>query len=492
MKCNILLKEAIDGSIVSPEERAALNAAKPKAVSGYSPKTGVGIDINSKLETALTKINKQHGMAINKEPMFRPETIRKLLQREGVSNKEIDFKLGELLEGKEKISILDIMDEAHAKRLYIQDTKTQFQNYAHYTYNKQGLTTSDYQVRHLMGDGMPGGLVNDHFTELEGSRGWARQYPGKYFENGKTKEAWRLDEIQSDLFQTTPPNQMKELIKLTGVDYPDVKKILIVDALDQAIKHGYDTMVIPITRSANYLTGSINVSNIYRDLNTGILPKIRKELDKVDLKLDIKHAVDKQELIEGAQLHAAFMGNPRLQYNEEDWREIYGYFGAEIDDININQQDFKKFIIDVSNSIMPENIRILKEIGQELFNPESFVISIKDKTGKPLFTKESYVPSVLHSKSREMAAFVDMMKANEVLTHKASYFIKYSNSDLKLSEILDRSLPEDKEQITKIWETAAKYEKVNKEKGIKYRWDALSILSALGLEEGYQKLKEES
>ena len=58
MKCNILLKEAINDSIVSPEERAALNAAKPKAVSGYSPKTGVGIDINSKLNTALNKIIK--------------------------------------------------------------------------------------------------------------------------------------------------------------------------------------------------------------------------------------------------------------------------------------------------------------------------------------------------------------------------------------------------------------------------------------------------
>lgn len=44
MKCNILLKEAINGSIVSPEERAALNAAKPKAVSGYNKKTGVGIE----------------------------------------------------------------------------------------------------------------------------------------------------------------------------------------------------------------------------------------------------------------------------------------------------------------------------------------------------------------------------------------------------------------------------------------------------------------
>jgi len=58
MKCNILLKEAIDGSIVSPEERAALNAAKPKAVSGYTPKTGVGIDINSKISTAINKISK--------------------------------------------------------------------------------------------------------------------------------------------------------------------------------------------------------------------------------------------------------------------------------------------------------------------------------------------------------------------------------------------------------------------------------------------------
>lgn len=82
MKCNILLKEAIDGSIVSPEERAALNAAKPKAVSGYTPKNGIGIDINSKLETALNKIAIQHGISINKEPMFRPETIKKLLQRE--------------------------------------------------------------------------------------------------------------------------------------------------------------------------------------------------------------------------------------------------------------------------------------------------------------------------------------------------------------------------------------------------------------------------
>lgn len=290
------------------------------------------------------------------------------------------------------------------------------QSYASYTYNKQGLATDDYQVRHLTGDGVPGNLVNDHFTDID-TRGWARQYPGKYYENGKSRDAWRLDEIQSDLFQTASKGEMKDLIKLTGVDYTDIKKILIVDALDQAIKHGYDTMVIPITRSANYLTGSTDVTKAYRDLNTGILPKIRKELDKVGLKLDIKHVVDKQEIIEGSQVESAFMGNQRrLLYNEEDLREIYDYFGAEIDNIIIDQQDFKKFITDVSSNIAPESVKILKDIEQELFNPESFVIAIKDKAGKPL-----------------------------------------------------------------------KYKKVNNEKGIKYRWDALSILSALGLGEAYNK-----
>ena len=367
-------------------------------------------------------------MAINKEPMFRPETIRKLLQREGVSNKEIDFKLGELLEGKEKISILDIMDEAHAKRLYIQDTKTQFQSYAHYTYNEQGLTTSDYQVRHLMGDGMPGELVNDHFTELEGSRGWARQYPGEYFENGKAKEAWRLDEIQSDLFQTTPTKKMKELIKLTGVDYTDVKKILIVDALDQAIKHGHDTMVIPITRSANYLTGSTDVSNIYRDLNTGILPKIRKELDRAGLKLDIKHVIGKETEVPGDEAIRALIGNPKILHEESAYKYARGYLEnmdlvlpADIDDLvvnlrNMKKRDLQKFSNDNEDRVSDRFINTLQEVKKELFNPESFVITMQNKKeGVPL-----------------------------------------------------------------------------KGQGFKYRWDALSILSALGLGEAYSKLKEES
>ena len=93
MKCNILLKEAIDGSIVSPEERVALNAMRKPAISGYTPKEGIGIDINSKLMTALEKIKQTHTRDKTGNAQFRPETIRKLLQREGVSKGEIETSL---------------------------------------------------------------------------------------------------------------------------------------------------------------------------------------------------------------------------------------------------------------------------------------------------------------------------------------------------------------------------------------------------------------
>ena len=492
MKCDKLLNDALNLHI-DPEARAALNAMRKPAISGYTPKEGIGIDINSKLMTALEKIKQTHTRDKTGNVQFRPETIRKLLQRDGVSKGEIETSLSKILDNPNyhengKVSIDYLTGAGRVSSLKVTDETKQGYLYNTITYNKQGMAPdSKYSIRHVRGEA--GREVEQgHFENVVDSLGWSRQYEGTL----DGRKVWRLDEIQSDFFQSAPPRYLKDFTARTGVSYNDVKKILIVDALDQAIKNGHTTMIIPITRSANYLTGSIDVSNIYRDLNTGILPKIRKELDKVDLKLDIKHVVDKQETIEVSQVESAFMGNPRLRYNEEEWKEIYGYFGADLDYVDINQQDFKKFITDVSSNIGPENTKILKKIEQELFNPESFVITLKDKTGKPLFTKESYVPSVLHSKSREMEAFVDMMKANEVLTHKASYYIKYSNSDLKLSEILNLSLPEDEEQITKIWETAAKYEKVNKEKGIKYRWDALSILSALGLGEAYNKLQEQA
>lgn len=57
MKCDKLLNDALNLHI-DQESRAALNAMRKPAVSGYTPKEGVGIDINSKLETALEKIAK--------------------------------------------------------------------------------------------------------------------------------------------------------------------------------------------------------------------------------------------------------------------------------------------------------------------------------------------------------------------------------------------------------------------------------------------------
>lgn len=46
----------------------------PKAVSGYTPKPGVGIDINSKISKANTRGPESKNM------FFKPEAIRKLLE----------------------------------------------------------------------------------------------------------------------------------------------------------------------------------------------------------------------------------------------------------------------------------------------------------------------------------------------------------------------------------------------------------------------------
>ena len=485
MKCNILLKEAINGSIVSPEERAALNAAKPKAVSGYSPKTGVGIDINSKLETALTKIAKQYGGSINKEPMFRPETIRKLLQREGVSNKEVEFKLGEILQSNEKLSIFDIIDEAQNKRIYVEDKVADAYTYAGYTYNKQGLDNEDYQVRHLIGEGIPENLENAHFEDIKGSRGWAREYPGKHSENGELREVWRLDEIQSDIFQEASKKQSKELIKLTGVDYTDVKKILIVDALDQAIKHGFDTVVIPITRSANYLTGSTDVSKIYRDLNTGILPKIRKELDREGLKLDIKHVIGKETEVPGDEAVRALIGNPKILHEESAYKYAKGYLEnmdlvlpADIDDLvvnlrNMKKRDLQKFSNDNEDRVSDRFIKTLQEVKKELFNPESFVITMQDKSGKSL------KPTIDLTKFREELYKIDTIPSKQkrgVLSYLDDASKTGPEKVKQMYEDFKRKIPDLPDIYTLGMPT-------------KYRWDALSILSALGLGEAYKNLK---
>lgn len=60
----------------------------------------------------------------------------------------------------------------------------------------------------------------------------------------------------------------------------------IVGAIDEALKQGIDTVAIPIQRE-NELAGSAGVTKFYENLNTKVLPDIRKKLEKQGLRIKV-------------------------------------------------------------------------------------------------------------------------------------------------------------------------------------------------------------
>lgn len=500
MKCDKLLNDALNLHI-DPESRAALNAMRKPAVSGYTPVKGaggIGIDINSKLMTALKKIKESHTKSIDGDVMFREETIRKLLEREGVSKGEVNASLdaafkflkenGSTSADMDKISLDTIISAAHAKQPKIQDRTRDASGYASYTYNKQGLIPGqDYQVRHVLG--FDKRVSQEHMPKVEGSYGWARQYIGR--QPGIEDDVWRLDEVQSDLFQDTETVKgWNKKLGALGMNYVQLKKMLIVDALDQAIKHNLDKVVIPITRSANYLTGSTKVSEAYRDLNTGILPAIRRELDRAGLKLDIKH-LKQANIPSGEEIERALMGNPSLKEDEDTWQELYGFFGADFPD-TVTAKEFDDYIAYLKDKISTKDLNTIKEIKSELFNPEAFVITMSDKTGKPLKPEVKVPVSKVLDIGGLGEKLLNTFDNKRILTPKIQEYLEYKEK-FSLEDILYRGKPENKEKITKAWEDIVGIQSglPTTTERVKYRWDALSVLGGLGLAEAYNKLQKE-
>lgn len=64
-------------------------------------------------------------------------------------------------------------------------------------------------------------------------------------------------------------------------------QLMIVDALDQAMKKGLDTVMIPINRSGD-LAGTEGVTKFYNQLDKTILPGIRKKLAKEGMKIETR------------------------------------------------------------------------------------------------------------------------------------------------------------------------------------------------------------
>ena len=153
-----------------------------------------------------------------------------------------------------------------------------------YTYDMQGQNNPTYQIRGLKSYNTKESGAPNHFPREKGLLGWSRSYIGT--QPGIEGKVLRLDEFQSDWAQDP---KIRESLGDFPIDHNDFKKLMIVDGLDRTLKEGLDTMVIPITRTLNNLVGTKEVSQAYRDLNIGILPKIRQELEKSGLLLDIKH-----------------------------------------------------------------------------------------------------------------------------------------------------------------------------------------------------------
>lgn len=308
MKCNKLFKEAFEKLVDSdPALREQLNAARKKT-SGYEPKPGEGIDINSKMSTAIAKIIKtQPG---GEAASFKPESLRNMLLAEGVSKDEIALLTKNLLD-KPSLSardkqLLKILSPDEAKRMglstnsnnrvaisevlkSIEANKIEFREmskqYPDITYKEQGSENPSYKVTGIYGKGIEGQTAG-HFpeSEREGLLGWNRVHTGDY----KDGKALYLNEFQSDWAQN--PNLQTENGEFP-IDHTKFKKLAVVQALDTAINRGLDTMVIPIERTKNNLVGSENITKIYEGLGDTILPSIRKELDKQGLAITHKRVV---------------------------------------------------------------------------------------------------------------------------------------------------------------------------------------------------------
>lgn len=105
----------------------------------------------------------------------------------------------------------------------------------------------------------------------------------------------------------------------------------IVGAIDEALKQGIDTVAIPIQRE-NELAGSAGVTKFYENLNTKILPDIRKKLEKQGLRIK----VDKKPYKVGT--------------NIVDPKQLSEWENIDNDFYNTNSEKLLKAIQDIQNS----------------------------------------------------------------------------------------------------------------------------------------------
>ena len=103
----------------------------------------------------------------------------------------------------------------------------------------------------------------------------------------------------------------------------------IVGAIDDALKQGINTIVIPIQRE-NELAGTEGVTKFYESLNQKVLPDIRKKLEKQGMRIKVDKTAYKDKF-------------PNL--SQSDKAEIKAF--AEFDNLSASTAEVEKFISDL-------------------------------------------------------------------------------------------------------------------------------------------------
>jgi len=333
--CSRLMKEAIDGAIekIAPDARKALNKQKKRKPTGYTPKAGKGIDIVTKSEVALDKIIEKS--AKGEDTIMKVSSLVNQLVKNGVSKQELDLYFGHILKleprtksdkamirairqavkidlglvGKRakdltpeesirlrsgttskalKAGVLKRPDAEISLRLLkeiLKDNKIKAKVISNNAYkditHNSSIAKNNYEVKGWYIPDFKKASANHFEDSNKGLLGWSRSY----FTEFKGKKVLRLEEFQSDWAQSP---KLKEELGDLPINYTDFKKLAIVDGINRAIRGGRNTMIIPINRGHG-LAGSYDVMEMYRDLNNGILPKLRKELKSQELDINIKH-----------------------------------------------------------------------------------------------------------------------------------------------------------------------------------------------------------
>lgn len=269
----------------------------------------LGIDMRYKLDDTLASLGKQK---------FSAKQLEGYLLKKGVSPKEI--KQSGIFEGmaddNRAISADDWLSMSGRQKI----TKDYDHDYADITLGRKGEEPgSDYIVTTSFVKPTELPTATGHFdyseyiddlghTTANKTRsllGWRRTH----VDDIDGKKTLVLNEIQSDwaqaerakagIFESSIDSSKKgETRGKVLADFPmaEIKhnQFQIVGAIDEALKQGIDTIVIPIQRQGE-LGGTAGVTKFYESLNKKVLPDIRKKLEKQGMRIKVDKAPYKEE-----------------------------------------------------------------------------------------------------------------------------------------------------------------------------------------------------